>query len=74
MSEDEPSGGFDGPTTASVVGGLTARTSTESNIYFNIDNTVAHEGDYTAHVHGRVLRLGDGLVPGAVRRRHQQPL
>ncbi len=49
MSEDEkPSGGFDGPTTASVVGGLSARTSTEGNIYFDIDDTVAHAGSYDA--------------------------
>jgi hypothetical protein len=49
MSEDEkPSGGFDGPTTASVIAGLTARTSTQSNIYFDIDDTIAHAGSYTA--------------------------
>ncbi|MFJ2958975.1 Ig-like domain-containing protein [Streptomyces sp. NPDC087270] len=49
MSEDEtPSGGFDGPTTAAVVDGLSARTSTDSNIYFDIDDTVAHAGFYTA--------------------------
>jgi hypothetical protein len=49
MSEDEkPSGGFDGPTTASVIGGLTARTSTQSNIYFDIDDSVAHSGYYAA--------------------------
>ncbi|WP_157436329.1 Ig-like domain-containing protein [Actinospica robiniae] len=49
MSEDEtPSGGFDGPTTASDIGGLSARTSTDSNIYFNIDDSIAHAGDYTA--------------------------
>ena len=49
MSEDEtPSSGFDGPTTASTVDGLSARTSTDSNIYFNIDDTVAHAGDYSA--------------------------
>ncbi len=49
MSEDEtPSGGFDGPTTASDVGGLSARTSTDSNIYFNINNSIAFAGDYSA--------------------------
>jgi hypothetical protein len=49
MSEDEtPSGGFDGPTTASVIDGLSARTSTNSNIYFNIDDSIAHAGDYSA--------------------------
>lgn len=49
MSEDEtPSSGFDGPTTASDVAGLSARTSTDSNIYFNIDNTIAYAGYYSA--------------------------
>ena len=49
MSEDEvASGGFDGATTSSVVGGLSARTSTQGNVYFNIDDTIAHAGDYTA--------------------------
>jgi hypothetical protein len=49
MSEDEtPSSGFDGPTTASDVDGLSARTSTDSNIYFAIDQSVAYEGDYSA--------------------------
>jgi hypothetical protein len=49
MSEDEkPSSGFDGPTNASVIAGLTARTSTQGNIYFDIDDTIAHAGDYTA--------------------------
>jgi hypothetical protein len=49
MSEDEtPSGGFDGPTTAAVVDGLSARTSTNSNVYFNIDDSIAHSGDYSA--------------------------
>ncbi|WP_329172069.1 Ig-like domain-containing protein [Streptomyces sp. NBC_01477] len=49
MSEDErPSGGFDGPTTASVIDGLSARTSTQSNIYFDIDDSVAHAGAYAA--------------------------
>jgi hypothetical protein len=49
MSEDEtPSGGFDGPTTAAEVGGLSARTTTDSNMYFNIDDSVAFAGDYTA--------------------------
>jgi hypothetical protein len=49
MSEDEtPSPGFDGPTTASVIAGLSARTSTQSNVYFNIDDAIAHAGDYAA--------------------------
>ncbi|WP_127356895.1 Ig-like domain-containing protein [Actinacidiphila soli] len=49
MSEDEkPSGGFDGATTASVIDGLTARTSTQSNIYFDIDDSIAHAGYYSA--------------------------
>jgi hypothetical protein len=49
MSEDEtPSPGFDGPTTASDIAGLSARTSTSSNIYFNIDDAIAHAGDYAA--------------------------
>ncbi|CAG7647484.1 Ig-like domain-containing protein [Actinacidiphila bryophytorum] len=49
MAQDErPSGGFDGPTTASVIDGRSARTSTQSNIYFDIDDSVAHAGYYTA--------------------------
>jgi hypothetical protein len=49
MSEDEtPSPGFDGPTTAGVIDGLSARTSTNSNIYFDIDDSIAHAGDYAA--------------------------
>jgi Bacterial Ig-like domain len=49
MSEDEtPSAGFDGPTTASDVGGLSARTSTDSNIYFNINDSIAYAGYYSA--------------------------
>ena len=49
LSEDEtPSSGFDGPTTASDVAGLSARTTTNSNMYFNIDDSVAHAGDYAA--------------------------
>jgi hypothetical protein len=49
MSEDEtPSPGFDGPTVATVIDGLSARTSTNSNIYFNIDDSIAHAGDYAA--------------------------
>lgn len=49
MSEDEtPSNGFDGPTTASDIDGLSARTSTDSNIYFDIDDAIAHAGDYAA--------------------------
>jgi hypothetical protein len=49
MSEDEtPSPGFDGPTTAADVDGLSARTSTDSNIYFDIDDSIAYAGDYSA--------------------------
>ncbi|MDT4977599.1 MAG: alpha-L-fucosidase 2 [Pseudonocardiales bacterium] len=49
LSEDEtPSPGFDGPTTATAINGLSARTSTNSNIYFNVDDSIAHAGDYTA--------------------------
>jgi Bacterial Ig-like domain len=49
MSEDEtPSSGFDGPTTAADLDGLSARTSTNSNIYFDIDDSVAYAGDYSA--------------------------
>jgi hypothetical protein len=49
MAEDEtPSSGFDGPTTASDIDGLSARTSTDSNIYFNINDSIAFAGDYSA--------------------------
>ncbi|TJZ94761.1 Ig-like domain-containing protein [Actinacidiphila oryziradicis] len=49
MSQDErPSGGFDGPTTASVIDGLTARTSAQSNIYFDVEDSIAHAGYYSA--------------------------
>jgi hypothetical protein len=50
LAEDEtPSSGFDGPTTASAnIGGLSARTSADSNIYFNIDDSIAYAGDYSA--------------------------
>jgi len=49
MSEDEtPSPGFDGPTTASDIAGLSARTSTDSNIYFAVDQSIAYAGDYSA--------------------------
>ena len=49
LSEDEtPSAGFDGPTTAADVAGLSARTTTNSNMYFNIDDSIAHAGDYDA--------------------------
>ena len=39
---------YDGPTTGSDIAGLSALTSTDSNIYFSIDNSVAYEGDYSA--------------------------
>ncbi|MGQ4511276.1 hypothetical protein [Streptomyces sp. DW26H14] len=49
MREDgRASDGFDGPTTASTVGGVSARTSAQSDIYFDIDDSVAHAGYYTA--------------------------
>jgi hypothetical protein len=49
MSEDEvPSNGFDGPTTAGVVAGRTARTSVTNNMYFDVDNSVAFAGFYQA--------------------------
>ncbi|MEV7339168.1 Ig-like domain-containing protein [Streptomyces sp. NPDC093544] len=45
---EDTSGGFDGPTTASVTDGLTARTGTAGNIYFDIDDSVAHGGYFAA--------------------------
>jgi len=39
---------YDGPTTGSDIAGLSALTSTDSNIYFSVDNSVAYEGDYSA--------------------------
>ncbi len=52
MSQDDvPSSGFDGPTTASDVDGLSALTSTSTdggNIYFQINQSIAYEGDYSA--------------------------
>jgi len=38
---------YDGPTTAGDVDGLSAATSTDNNIYFQVDKSVAYEGDYT---------------------------
>jgi hypothetical protein len=50
MSED--SSAYDGPTAGSDVDGLSAVTSTDTldggNIYFQIDQSVAYEGDYSA--------------------------
>jgi hypothetical protein len=50
MSED--SSAYDGPTTGSDVDGLSAVTSTDTldggNIYFQIDQSIAYEGDYSA--------------------------
>ncbi|WP_433890342.1 Ig-like domain-containing protein [Streptomyces sp. CA-111067] len=61
MSEDEtPSGGFDGPTTAAVTDGLTSRTSTQGNIYFDIDDSVAHAGFYTAQFTVSYYDQGNG--------------
>ena len=39
---------YDGPTTSSDIGGESALTSTDSNIYFSLDNSVAYQGDYSA--------------------------
>lgn len=39
---------FDGPTTTSVIDGLTVRNSTQSNVYFDIDDSIAHAGYYSA--------------------------
>jgi hypothetical protein len=61
MAEDEtPSSGFDGPTTASDVDGLSARTSTDSNIYFNISDSVAFAGDYSAAFKVEYYDAGNG--------------
>jgi Bacterial Ig-like domain len=50
MNED--SAAYDGPTAGSDVDGLSAQTSTDTldggNIYFQIDESVAYEGDYSA--------------------------
>jgi hypothetical protein len=61
MAEDEtPSSGFDGPTTASDADGLSARTSTNSNIYFNVSDSVAFAGDYSATFKVEYLDAGTG--------------
>jgi hypothetical protein len=46
MSENNSA--YDGPTTGSDIAGLSALTSTDSNIYFSIDDSVADAGDYSA--------------------------
>jgi len=46
MSENNTA--YDGPTTGSDIGGLSALTSTDSNIYFSINDSVAYEGDCSA--------------------------
>ena len=46
MSENNSA--YDGPTTGSDIDGLSALSSTDSNIYFSIDNSIAYEGDYSA--------------------------
>jgi hypothetical protein len=46
MSENNAA--YDGPATGSDIDGLSALTSTDSNIYFGIDNSVADAGDYAA--------------------------
>ena len=44
----ENTAAYDGPTTGSDIGGLSALTSTDSNIYFSVNDSVAYEGDYSA--------------------------
>ena len=44
----ENNSAYDGPTTSSDIAGLSALTSTDSNIYFSVDNSVAYQGDYSA--------------------------
>jgi hypothetical protein len=46
LSEDNSA--YDGPTTGSDIDGLSALTSTDSNIYFSVDDSVADAGDYSA--------------------------
>jgi Bacterial Ig-like domain len=46
MSENNSA--FDGPTTSSDIGGLSALTSVDNNIYFSINDSVADAGDYSA--------------------------
>lgn len=44
----ENNSAYDGPTTGSNIDGLSALTSTDSNIYFSVDDSVADAGDYSA--------------------------
>jgi len=46
LSENDTA--YDGPTTGSDIAGVSALTSTDSNIYFSVDDSVAYEGDYSA--------------------------
>ncbi|HTU73967.1 MAG TPA: Ig-like domain-containing protein [Trebonia sp.] len=46
MSEN--SAAYDGPTTGSDIDGLSALASTDSNIYFSVNDSVAYAGDYSA--------------------------
>ncbi|HEX6449438.1 MAG TPA: Ig-like domain-containing protein [Trebonia sp.] len=46
MSENNSA--YDGPTTGSDINGLSALTSTDENIYFSIDDSVAHAGYFAA--------------------------
>ncbi len=46
MSENTAA--YDGPTTGSDIDGLSALASTDSNIYFSINDSIAYEGDYSA--------------------------
>jgi len=59
MTQD-PNPSYDGPTTATVVAGLSARASTNGNIYFNVDDAMAHGGDYTAGFTVSYYDLGTG--------------
>jgi hypothetical protein len=44
----ENNSAYDGPTTGSDIDGLSALTSTDSNIYFSVNDSVADAGDYSA--------------------------
>jgi hypothetical protein len=46
MSENNAA--YDGPTAGSDIGGLSALASTDSNIYFSINDSIAYAGDYSA--------------------------
>ncbi|MCW2936825.1 MAG: Cable pili-associated 22 kDa adhesin protein, partial [Actinomycetia bacterium] len=46
MSENNTA--YDGPTTGSDINGLSALASTDNNIYFSINDSIADAGDYSA--------------------------